>query len=253
MQFRSRDIEPFDFLGNKIGCLLIHGFTGSPGEMRPLGEHLHNKGYTVKGVLLPGHGTSVEDLAQTDWKSWYSEVEKGYRQLQARCNKIFVIGLSMGGALALHLAANEIIKGGIVSICAPIYLAKKKAYFAPIARHFVKYSKKKTANTNNFQSFWYDRYPTNGVAQLVKILPVIKRELKEITNPILIIQSTLDKTVAPESAQYIYDHIGSKEKKLCWLNDSGHIATLDKERKQVFLWTERFIEDVLKEEDLIER
>lgn len=241
MVIKSRDISPFHFPGNKTGCLLIHGFTGSPGEMRPLGEHLYRKGYTVKGVLLPGHGTSVEDLARNNWQTWYNEVLKGYKELQQHCERIFVIGLSMGGALALHLAANENIKGGIVSICTPIFLAKRKAYLAPLLQHFVKYSRKKNYSNKNYESFWYDQYPISGTASLVKALPIIKRELKKVTNPILIIQSTIDKTVAPESAQYIYDQIGSNTKKLYWLNNSGHIATLDTERDKVFLWTEEFI------------
>ncbi|MGI6226817.1 MAG: alpha/beta hydrolase [Peptococcales bacterium] len=241
MAIKSRDISPFHFPGNNIGCLLIHGFTGSPGEMRPLGEHLHNKGYTVKGVLLPGHGTCVRDLAKTNWQNWYSEVVTGYNELKKQCEKLFVIGLSMGGALALHLAANKNINGGIVSICTPIFLAKQKAYLAPYLQYFIKYSRKKSYTNKNYKSFWYDQYPISCTASLVKSLPIIKKELKSITNPILIIQSSLDKTVKPESAQYIYDNIGSKEKRLYWLNNSGHIATLDTERNKVFLWTEDFI------------
>lgn len=252
MQFIQRNAEPFDFPGNQIGCLLIHGFTGSPGEMRPLGEHLQEKGYTVKGVLLPGHGTKVEDLAQTNWNSWYGEVVKGYRDLQKVCKKIFVIGLSMGGALALHLAANEKIKGGIVSICSPIFLTNKKAYLAPLAKYFIKYSVKKKKSCDNFQSYWYDRYPTGAVAELVRAVSTIKNELKDITNPILIIQSTLDKTVEPKSAQYIYDHISSRKKSIYWLDKSGHIATLGIEREKVFSLVQQFIEDVLKEEERID-
>jgi len=248
MQIRRRDIEPFDFLGNNIGCLLIHGFTGSPGEMRPLGEYLHKKGYSVKGVLLPGHGTKVEDLACTNWQIWYQEVVEGYENLKARCEKVFIIGLSMGGALALHLAANEKIDGGIVSICAPIYLAKRKAYFSPIMQYFIKFSKKKSYAGKNYESFWYDQYPISCTASLVKMLPVIKKELKNINNSVLIIQSTLDKTVNPASGQYIYDNIGSRAKELYWLYNSGHVATLDIEREQVFLWTEKFITDNLKGE-----
>jgi len=247
MQIRRRDIEPFDFPGNKTGCLLIHGFTGSPGEMRPLGEHLQQKGHTVKGILLPGHGTSVEDLARTNWQSWYSEVLRGYEELKKQCERIFVIGLSMGGALALHLAANERVNGGIISICSPIFLVKKKAYLTPYVQYFIKYSRKKNYSNKNYESFWYDQYPISGTASLVQALPKIKRQLTDITNPILIIQSTLDKTVAPDSAQYIYDHIGSRVKELHWLNNSGHIATLDIERDQVFLWIEQFIDRITNE------
>lgn len=248
MQIRRRDIEPFDFRGNNIGCLLVHGFTGSPGEMRPLGEYLNKKGYTVKGVLLPGHGTTVEELALTDWQSWYGEVMKGFGELQKCCEMIFIIGLSMGGTLALQLAANKKVNGGVVSICAPIFLAKKKAYLAPFLQYFVKYSKKKSYVNINYESFWYDRYPLSGTANLVKAIPKVKRQLQNITNPVLILQSTLDKTVSPASAQYIYDHLGSKIKELYWLSNSGHIATLDVEREKVFHCIAEFIARLVKEE-----
>lgn len=241
MEIRQRDIEPFYFPGNEVGCLLIHGFTGSPGEMRPLGEHLATAGYTVKGVLLPGHGTTVKDLACTRWPDWYEEVVKGYWQLKEHCQQLFIIGLSMGGDLALHLAANEEFNGGVVSICAPIFLAKKKAYLSPFLQYFIRYSPKKNYGSKNYQSFWYDQYPISCTASLVKMLKVIKKELGAIKNPALIIQSTLDKTVDPKSAEYIYENIASTSKELYWLNKSGHIATLDSEREKVFSLITEFI------------
>ncbi|MFZ5945672.1 MAG: alpha/beta hydrolase [Bacillota bacterium] len=247
MQIRARDVEAFEFKGNEIGCLLVHGFTGSPGEMRPLGEYLHTKGYTIKGALLPGHGTKVEDLAATDWQDWYGAVEKSYHELSAKCRQVFPIGLSMGGALILHLAANNTVIGGIIPICAPIFLAKKKAYLSPILQYFMKYSRKKSYANSNYESFWYDQYPLSGTASLVKNLPIIKSELRRINNPALIIQSTLDKTVAPQSAQFIFDNLGSKAKELYWLNNSGHIATLDTERLKVFKLVEEFIQRNVKE------
>ncbi|MFZ7101255.1 MAG: alpha/beta hydrolase [Peptococcaceae bacterium] len=245
MENRRRHREPFDFPGNETGCLLIHGFTGSPGEMRPLGEHLASAGYTVKGIRLPGHGTSVADLALTKWPDWYAEAAKGLRQLKEQCRDIFVIGLSMGGDLALHLAACEHFTG-VAAICAPIFLAKRKAYLTPVLQYFVRYSQKKNYGSKNYDSFWYEQYPLCCTASLVKMLPVIKGELKAVKHPALIIQSTLDKTVEPRSAQYIYDHLGSKDKKLHWLKNSGHIATLDIERDQVFSWVEDFIKENVK-------
>lgn len=241
MDIRPRDIEPFDFTGNSTGCLLVHGFTGSPGEMRPLGEYLNSKGFTVKGVCLPGHGTQLDDMLKTRWEHWYSEVEKGYNTLAAIYEKVFVIGLSMGGALALQLAIDKQISGGIVPICAPIFLTDKKAYLAPLLQYFIKYTGKKSSGQKSYQSFWYDKYPTKCVASLVQMLPKIKKQLRSITCPILVIQSKLDRTVDPISAQYIYDNVTSSNKELKWLYNSGHVATLDIEREQVFLWIEEFI------------
>lgn len=239
MKIAYRKQDAFELLGNHIGCLLVHGFTGSPGEMFPLGQFLHQKGYTVRGILLPGHGTKVEDLEGVSWAEWYQEVEREYRELKENCSQVFVIGLSMGGALSLSLATENALDG-VVSICAPIYIADKKAYLTPYLKSFVRYSKKKVRK-QPFNSFSYDVYPLSGTANLVKAIPAIKRNLEKTTCPALIIQARKDKTVEPRSAQYIYDNIGSKDKSLRWLEKSGHVATLDIEREKVFKWIEHFI------------
>ncbi|NMA02321.1 MAG: alpha/beta fold hydrolase [Clostridia bacterium] len=239
MKVTYRNQDAFELLGNHIGCLLVHGFTGSPGEMFPLGQFLNQKGYTVRGVLLPGHGTKVEDLEGVGWSEWYQEVENEYKRLRESCSQVFVIGLSMGGALSLNLATENVL-AGVVSICAPIYIADKKAYLTPYLKRFVRYSKKKVRK-KPYNSFSYDVYPLSGTAQLVKAIPAIKKNLGKITSPALIIQAQQDKTVEPRSAQFIYDNIGSKEKSLKWLEKSGHVATLDIEREKVFNWIEHFI------------
>lgn len=240
MRIISRSKEPFQFSGNHIGCLLVHGFTGSPGEMLPLGEYLHKNGYTVRGILLPGHGTKPEDLNNIGWAEWYQKVVEEYKDLREVCRRVFVIGLSMGGALSLRLATEENI-AGVVSICAPIYIADKKAYLTPYLKYFIKYSRKKVRRQRHINSFSYDCYPLSGTANLVKAIPTIKRDLRKIICPALIIQAAKDKTVEPRSAQYIYNNISSKEKTLKWLEKSGHIATLDVEREKVYNWIDEFI------------
>lgn len=110
--------EPFLFPGGRIGCLLVHGLTGTPKEMRWMGEYLHQHGYTVLAVRLAGHATTVEDLARTRWQDWLASVEDGLCLLQDSCDKVFVAGLSLGAVLALMAAAHFPIQGAI-SISAP--------------------------------------------------------------------------------------------------------------------------------------
>src|SRR5690554_1252829 len=74
--------QPFFHQGNSTGCLLIHGFTGTPSEMRPLGTYLNQQGYTVSGIQLPGHGTKPEDLMRVKWEAWYQEAVAGYLKLK---------------------------------------------------------------------------------------------------------------------------------------------------------------------------
>lgn len=108
------DLDQFFFAGGPTGCLLVHSFSGSPPEMRPMGEYLTAQGLTVLGVRLAGHGTSPEDMAKTTWHDWVASAAEGLRELQGQCSKVFAAGLSMGGLLVLHLAAHHPLAGGAV-------------------------------------------------------------------------------------------------------------------------------------------
>lgn len=240
--------KEFYFTGNQIVCLLVHGFTGSPGEMLPLGQYLNKCGYTVKGILLPGHGTTPEDLRKTDWQDWYGKLIKEYNSLAKKYNKVFVIGLSMGGLLTLYLASQSKITGGIASLCAPIYIADKRVKITPLLKYFKKYIKK-PGNGNKYPGYyWYDCYPVRSLANLLKLIKVVKINLENITCPTLLIQAKKDGTIDPSSAQFIYSQISTANKELIWLGESGHIVTLDKEKEKVFLEIEKFIVENLKGE-----
>ena len=106
MQSIPADAEPFFFAGGSTGCLLLHGFSATPQEMRFLGEHLHARGYTVSGVRLAGHGTSLDDFARTTWHDWYATAQAALSDLRAQTASISVVGQSMGALLALCLAAT---------------------------------------------------------------------------------------------------------------------------------------------------
>ena len=127
---------------NNKGVLLIHGYTGTPAEMRLLGDHLHQEGYTVLGVLLPGHGTKPENLNETNWQDWYAAAEEGFKRLEESCSEVMVAGLSMGGLLAIKVAA-ELPVSKAAFLAAPIYVQDKRAPFLPLLRHFIKYLKKR--------------------------------------------------------------------------------------------------------------
>ena len=92
---------------DRIGVLLLHGFTGSPASMRPWGELLAQRSWTVRVPRLPGHGTRWQDMNITRWEDWYSEADRNLRELTSRCDRVFVGGLSMGGSLTLRLAQEH--------------------------------------------------------------------------------------------------------------------------------------------------
>src|SRR5919198_4315041 len=112
--------EPFFFLGNssKPACLLIHGFTGTPKEMRQMGEFLNGQGYTCLGIRLAGHATDPEDMIRSRWTDWVASVEDGYQLLCGLTDHIFLIGLSMGGILAL-LASTQLNVKGVIAMSTP--------------------------------------------------------------------------------------------------------------------------------------
>jgi carboxylesterase len=110
--------EPFFFPGGQTGCLLLHGFTGAPKEMRLLGEHLADQGYTVLGPRLFGHATIKKDMLRARWRDWVASSLDGYYLLRGACTKIVVMGLSMGGALTLYLGARYPVDG-LVAMSTP--------------------------------------------------------------------------------------------------------------------------------------
>src|SRR5690349_25061269 len=113
--------EPFFFPGNEIGCLLTHGFTGTPKEMRWMGEYLHKQGFTVLGVRLAGHATRPEDMIRTRYNDWLASIEDGFRLLSGTAKRIYLMGLSMGGVLSLTLASYLPVRG-IVAMATPYKL-----------------------------------------------------------------------------------------------------------------------------------
>ena len=229
--------ESFFFKGtNERAVLLLHGYTGAPSEMRLLGEYLNSKGFTVKCVLLPGHGTTPEDLNETTTDDWYAEAEHACCELLSSHSKVMVAGLSMGGLLTIRIASQLPIERAAI-LAAPIYLQDKRVPLFPILRYFVKYLPKQKRNYHEAAKYnvAYDKMPTKPIGSILQMIKTAKAEyIPKIEIPCLVMQSKIEHTVAPKSAQYIYDNIKSKVKKLVWFEHCGHILTLDSEREKVF-------------------
>lgn len=252
MSIVHRNAAPFYWEGNnKVICLLIHGFTGSPSEMRLMGEYLRKGGFGVSCPVLPGHGTTVEELADKSWHDWYRVVWNEYHRLNELHpdKKIIPIGLSMGGALALHLAANETIMG-LVLLSTPIYIKNWRTHFAPLLSLVYDY-KEKPISSEQWKKeleqgqFSYRKTPSKAFLSLKELIKQVKRELSLIECPTLIVQSKNDGTVHHKSANYIFQELNSGEKKLMFLEKSGHVITLGQEREQVFQAVEEFLQQFI--------
>ncbi|MEW5865484.1 MAG: alpha/beta fold hydrolase [Bacillota bacterium] len=221
--------DPYLLTGGPVGCLVIHGFTGSPAEMHLIAKHLHGQGHTIHAPLLAGHGTCPEDMERTGWRDWVASAEAGYRLLAGMTRTVYVIGLSMGGLLALHIAATRPVQG-VVSMCAPIYVKKRAVLLAPLLQHFSRFTAKSAPSEKFRDDLWsYDRTPTACVPHLLALIRRVRRELPSITAPALVVQGERDNTVDPKSADFILKHLGSREKRLVMLRNSGHLVTLDQD------------------------
>lgn len=237
--------EPFFFPGGPVGCLLVHGFTGSPKEMRWMGEYLSAQGHTVLGVRLAGHATRPEDLVRTRWWDWVASVEDGWNMLQVCTRHIFVMGLSMGGILSLVFASQHTVDG-VVSISTPYSLGNGLAPFARPLSLIIPRIRKGPPDWHNPEApkdhVDYRFYPTRSIAELNDLLSVMHAALPKVTAPTLLVHSRQDSGVAPENMSSIYAQLGSKDKQMMWVENSGHVITREPERMRVFEAVQGFIQ-----------
>ena len=241
--------EPFFFPGNDHGILLIHGFSGSPGELRELGEKLHiEENYTVKGILLPGHGTDPHALEHTTWQDWYRAVEKAVLELMEVCQDITVVGMSMGSLLTLMAGANlgaNLAINRLVVMSTPIYLYDWRVHFLWLANRlsWALFKRKRTIDAPERYNVSYDCMPLQGVQQTWDLINYCKTEILPLVKvPCLIMQSQTEHTVRPISAEYIYKHLGSKKKTIVWFQ-SKHVLTLYNQRDKVCTEIKKFIRE----------
>ncbi len=235
--------EPFFFPGNATACLLIHGFTASPQEMRGLGQYLHAQGYTVLGVRLAGHATTPGDMAHMRWEDWVASTEDGWHLLRsAGFERIVVVGLSMGGAIAL-LLASYLPAQGVVSMAAPyeIHVPWRERFWA-IFRPLVPKKPGKVFSPEGFVGrVAYPVMPARSVFELEILLHTLRQALPRVTVPALVMHSVNDDFVLPSNAEAIFAALGSPQKRLVWVENSSHVITLDAARDQVYRETAAFI------------
>jgi carboxylesterase len=237
--------EPFFFEGGEIGCIVCHGFIGTPQSMSFLGESLANEGgLTVIGPRLQGHGTSVEDMAQSTAEEWIRSVEDALQELKKRCSKVFMAGLSMGGTLTLYMAAMHPhgIQGA-VPINGAVYIANPDLAtlaLQPEAPASIPSPGSDIKQPGVFE-LCYDRYPVPSIRQLFLLAGVTHALLPKVNCPTLVFQSRVDHVVAPGNAPFIVESISAKDKQLVWLENSYHVATLDNDKELIARKTLEFI------------
>ena len=254
-------------------CLLIHGFTGTPSEMRGLGEALAAQGIRVHGVRLAGHGEGEEAFIRSTRKQWLASAEEGLAQLE-RYPRVFVAGLSMGGVISLLLAGYHPERiAGVIAMSTPTRLSK--SWMVKLAYPFIKwyyplkaldFNKPEVQKEVLRQRLLVDsnaiidfsnpavvasikssaRLSVTALNELVRLVEQGRSRLNKVRSSLMIIQSKGDQTVQPSCAEELYRlATAASPKTLHWLEKSGHVITIGPEREEVYDLATSFVTKTL--------
>jgi len=227
--------DPFDLDGDDaLGVVCVHGFTGTPYEVRYLGEALARGGITTRGIRLPGHGTSLEDLDRTHWLDWACAVDAAIEGMAARCHRVAVVGQSLGGLLALHAAATRTDLACVASLAAPLWLeglgarvarwshGRRSIHIPKLGGSDVRAPEAKHTNP------CYPAIPTKALGELVDFMAVVDGELPRITAPVLVLHAEHDHTAPVACAARIAERAHAERVRI--LPRSYHLIAVDVER-----------------------
>ncbi|WP_085529629.1 alpha/beta hydrolase [Kocuria massiliensis] len=231
---RSVDTSAGSWEGGPDGVLVLHGFTGSPHSVRPWAESFAAAGLAVEMPLLPGHGTTVDDMSTRTWHEWAQAVDDAYWRLKSRTERIAVAGLSMGGALALHVAARRTVDAVVLvnpGVMDPMKLMPVARWLAPLIPT-VKGVGDDIARPGVTEGS-YPEAPLKGAAQLHQLMKEARKVLPAVTAPVRIYRSLTDHVVTDASHEYLVAHL-RPEPELIRLSSSYHVATLDYDAPTIF-------------------
>jgi len=240
--------EPFLHVGDRVGCLIVHGFTGTPYEIRPLGDYLAAEGHTVLGVRLAGHATDLTDLSRVCWRDWMLTIEDGLNLLKGVSDQQIVLGLSLGGALTLLTAAHYPITA-FVTLSALCNLPNNwRVTFLPILKFIMPYADNFEPQTEEELKTeghpYYARVSTHAASEVNTFLRELWAGIPSVRVPALLIQARHDAQIPPESMDLIYEHIASPDKQRVWIEHGGHVITLGPDRQIAFDAIGQFVRKV---------
>lgn len=241
--FSSPLAQPFDFPEGDHGILLIHGFTGSPGHMRKIGDELHARGFAVRGIRLPGHAKSPKAMGRTTWRDWLSSAREAADDMREKYSHLTAAGLSMGGDLALILA-QTIGLTACVTLAAPMKTTNILQPLSPLFAPFMPVIRKRPGGRETLDQrydFGYDEYPSGKVRDLSVLMARARRDLPLVRCPILAVQSKKDQTISADSLDIILRRVSSPVKKSLWLEDSPHVVTISPEYMKIVDAMEAFL------------
>ena len=228
------DASPFDWVGQgdaDAAALCVHGLTGTPYEIRPLALAIVGRGIRARGPLLPGHGTSPEELARLRYSDWVDAVHEEYRALRAEHGRVFVIGLSLGGLLCLDLASRE-RPDAIAVVGTPLRLRTPVRQLVPLAKYLIPMLEKREGSDirdpeARARHPGYSRMPLASVHELIRLQRRVAAGLGRVQAPALVAHGAHDRTADPRNAERILQGLGSARKERQFYPDSGHVVPVD--------------------------
>jgi carboxylesterase len=238
--------EPFSAAGGPQGVLVLHGFTGNPQSMRPLAQALAAAGFTVELPRLPGHGTTVEDMATTRWADWSAAAEDAYLDLSGRCDDVIVAALSMGGTLAVWLARRHPEIAGL-ALVNPVVQPIDES-ITDFARDLAEKGEAMMPGVgsdiadSDQRELAYEQTPVASLLSLASAIKELTISLPEITMPLLLMNAPQDHVVPPTNSELLASSVRGPVERVS-LDRSYHVATLDYDRELI---QERVVEFALR-------
>jgi carboxylesterase len=228
-----------------LSALLIHGLTGTPYEMRYLGERLAAQGIRVRGVRLAGHASAPEDLGKATQENWYESVVRGFEELRSYGDPNLVIGLSCGAVLAARLAADQPEAVSGLVMLAPAFFLPRQQTMMLKALGVLGGLTTSLYLHNDRGSDIHDQsaalihptcklMPLSAPMELLKLSRIVRRQLPRIKQPTLIMHSINDHTCpSAKNVNYLMQHVGSAAKRAVMLDQSYHVITVDSDKDRV--------------------
>ncbi|MEU6561292.1 alpha/beta hydrolase [Nocardia nova] len=220
---------------NAVGVLLLHGLTDSPDALAPWADRLRDNGFVVSTPLLPGHGTSLADLRRTGWRDWLRGAAEAYADLAGKCRTVVVGGHSMGGALALELAAAH------PEIAAVLLVNPSVAHPSPFipVLGVLKYVVPSLPNSRLVSKpgapvTYYPRMPLASIESMSRLWRHLETRLPEVKQPVLLFRSVADGKAGELCARRVLTGVSSDRAEEVPLPNSFHLAMLDYDAESIF-------------------
>ena len=243
--------EPIDLAGRgPHAVLLVHGLGDSPQTLSYLATHLHRRGWTVRAPLLPGHGRTLATFAASRAEDWISAVRAEYDALRRRCARVTVVGLSMGGALSVILAAELEDLPALVLLSPYLgvpplvrWIGRAHWMVEPVVPYLWGRGERSVRDERERpKSRAYGYFTARVLRELARVADRANAALSEVRAPTLLLQSPEDNRVAPDVAERAFAALGACEKRLEWIEGSSHVITVDFGRDRVFALTAEWLE-----------